>query len=106
MCEPAPGNTSYTLDDNKLPYLWCVLHFRRIDQVFTGTRWFDIKRWRIGKQCLDGYVLGARFINNNTENIRLDKYIFDENRDYLWSVPQTQMDINPNLMPNNPGYNR
>ena len=79
---------------------------RRCELALEGLRWFDIKRWRIGKQCLDGYVLGARFINNNTENIRLDKYIFDENRDYLWSVPQTQMDINPNLMPNNPGYSR
>lgn len=79
---------------------------RRCELALEGLRWFDIKRWRIGKQCLDGYVLGARFINNNTENIRLDKYVFDENRDYLWSVPQTQMDINPNLMPNNPGYSR
>lgn len=30
-----------------LPYLWCVLHFRRIEQVFTGMRWFDVKRFGI-----------------------------------------------------------
>ena len=77
---------------------------RRCELALEGLRWFDIKRWRIGKECLDGYVLGARFLNNYTENIRLDLYIFDDARDYLWSVPQTQMDINPHLKPNNPGY--
>lgn len=77
---------------------------RRCELALEGLRWFDIKRWRIGKECLDGYVLGARFLNNYTENIRLDLYIFDNARDYLWSVPQTQMDINPHLKPNNTGY--
>lgn len=77
---------------------------RRCELALEGLRWFDIKRWRIGKECLDGYVLGARFLNNYTENIRLDLYIFNDARDYLWSVPQTQMDINPHLKPNNPGY--
>lgn len=47
VCAPAEGNGSYTYSAEKLPYLWCVLHFRRIDQVFTGTRWFDIKRFGI-----------------------------------------------------------
>ena len=78
---------------------------RRCELALEGLRWYDIKRWRIGKQCLEGYVLGARFINHYTENIRLDRYVFNEDRDYLWSVPQSQMDINPNLKPNNPGYN-
>lgn len=29
------------------PYLDCVLHFRRIETVFDGLRWFDIKRYGI-----------------------------------------------------------
>ena len=77
---------------------------RRCELALEGLRWFDIKRWRAGKECLDGYVLGARFLNNYTENIRLDLYMFDEAKDYLWSVPQAQIDINPYLKPNNPGY--
>lgn len=36
--------SSYHLTDDMLPYLWCVLHFRRIETVMTGYRWFDIKR--------------------------------------------------------------
>lgn len=30
-----------------LPYLWCTLHFRRIETIFTGLRWFDIRRMGI-----------------------------------------------------------
>lgn len=37
--------TEYSED--KLPYLWCVLHFRRIENMHDGTRLFDIKRYGI-----------------------------------------------------------
>lgn len=37
----------YSVTEDKLPYLWCMLHFRRIETVLTGMRWFDIKRYGI-----------------------------------------------------------
>lgn len=76
---------------------------RRSELALEGLRWFDIKRWKAGSEYLNGYVYGARFADNNSF-IRLDNYKFQETKDYLWSVPQSQMDINPNLKPNNPGY--
>lgn len=76
---------------------------RRSELALEGLRWFDIKRWKAGTEYLNGYVYGARFAEGNNY-IRLDNYKFDESKDYLWSVPQSQMDINPNLKPNNPGY--
>lgn len=45
VCPPAQPEYKYT--DDKLPYLWCLLHFRRIETVLTGMRWFDIKRYGI-----------------------------------------------------------
>lgn len=77
---------------------------RRSELALEGLRWFDIKRWKAGKEYLNGYVHGARFANDNTAYIQLDNYSFNENRDYLWSIPQAQMDINSNLKPNNPGW--
>lgn len=77
---------------------------RRSELALEGLRYFDVIRWKAGSQYLNGYVYGARFINNNTEDIRLDNRRFDESRDYLWSVPRSQMDLNSNLQPNNPGY--
>jgi len=76
---------------------------RRSELALEGLRWFDIKRWKAGSEYLNGVVRGARFAPNNNY-IQLDNYKFIESRDYLWSVPQSQIDINANLKPNNPGY--
>lgn len=77
---------------------------RNSELALEGLRWFDIKRWKAGEEYLNGTVHGAKFAADNTKYIELDKYKFNPNRDYLWSVPQSQMDINPNLKPNNPGW--
>lgn len=74
---------------------------RRVELALEGLRWYDIKRWKAGKEYLDGKVLGANF---NGSNIEIDTYKFDETRDYLWAVPQDQINLNKNLAPNNPGY--
>lgn len=75
---------------------------RRSELALEGLRWFDIKRWKAGKIYLSGRVKGDNFDNGNT--IQLDERVFDEQRDYLWSVPQSQLDLNANLKPNNSGY--
>ena len=47
------------MTDNILPILQCVQHFRRIETVHTGLRWFDIKRFgleithKIGKNRVE-----------------------------------------------------
>lgn len=74
---------------------------RRVEFALEGLRWWDIKRWRAGKEYLNGKCLGANF---NGANIEIDNFKFDENRDYLWAVPQDQINLNKNLAPNNPGY--
>jgi hypothetical protein len=53
----------YKLSDDILPYIQCVLHFRRIETIFDGYRWFDIKRYgieithKIGKDKVDKLTL-------------------------------------------------
>ena len=81
-----------------------VRNERRSELALEGLRYYDIKRWKAGTKYLNGYVFGAKFASNNTENIRLDNRQFVESRDYLWAVPLSQIDLNPNLKPNNPGY--
>ncbi|WP_270090130.1 RagB/SusD family nutrient uptake outer membrane protein [Sphingobacterium sp. SYP-B4668] len=77
---------------------------RRSELALEGLRYFDIMRWKAGKTYLEGTVYGAKFANGNSDYIRLDNRRFDENRDYLWAVPSAQVDLNKNLLPNNPGY--
>ncbi|EKC73718.1 protein containing RagB/SusD domain protein, partial [human gut metagenome] len=45
-------------------------------------------------------VRGASFVDEN----KLDTRKFEEARDYLWAVPISEINLNPNLAPNNPGY--
>lgn len=54
--------TEYSVTEDKLPYLWCVLHFRRVETVLTGMRWFDIKRYGIEIN----HVIGT---NNRVERL-------------------------------------
>lgn len=37
----------FVISDEQLPYIQCVLHFRRLENIFTGLRWFDLKRYGI-----------------------------------------------------------
>ncbi len=77
---------------------------RRSELALEGLRYFDIVRWKEGTKYLSTVVHGAKFANNNTAYITLDTRRFNENKDYLWSVPRAQIQLNPNLKPNNPGY--
>lgn len=73
---------------------------RRVELALEGLRWFDIKRWKAGTEYLTGRVRGASFVDAN----KLDNRSFDESKDYFWAVPISEIDLNPNLAPNNPGY--
>jgi hypothetical protein len=76
---------------------------RRCETVMEGLRVFDIRRWRIAELVLNGRPHGDKFENSNTEYIVLEQRVFDPERDYLWPVPQSEKDINPNLG-QNPKY--
>lgn len=38
---------AWNIPANNLPYVWCVLHLRRLETMHDGMRWFDIKRYGI-----------------------------------------------------------
>ena len=52
-------SSEYSVSENILPILQCVQHFRRIETIHTGWRWFDIKRFgleithKIGKDRVE-----------------------------------------------------
>ena len=72
---------------------------RRSELAIEGLRWYDIMRWKAGSQYFTGKPEGASFAVDLGAT-----YKFDESRDYLFAVPQTQIDLNGNLLPQNPGY--
>lgn len=40
-------SSNFTITPEQEPFIHCVLHFRRIETIFDGLRWFDIKRYGI-----------------------------------------------------------
>jgi starch-binding outer membrane protein, SusD/RagB family len=40
-------SSRFVVSDEQVPIVQCILHFRRIETVFEGLRWFDIKRYGI-----------------------------------------------------------
>lgn len=78
---------------------------RRSELALEGLRIFDIRRWKIAERVLNGYPHGARFGETGVDNgyIRLDRRSFNPARDYLWAIPASQRDLNPNLTQNQ-GY--
>ena len=40
-------SSSFVVSSDQEPIVQCILHFRRIESVFEGLRWFDIKRYGI-----------------------------------------------------------
>jgi hypothetical protein len=85
---------------------------RRVELAMEGLRWYDIQRWRIGSEVMTGQVYGSRlgtvdpitgkltFTSGQIEN---EVRSFDETKNYLWPIPQSQIDINQNLE-QNPNY--
>ena len=77
---------------------------RRCELAMEGTRLFDIRRWKTIETVMNGNPHGAKFAANNTQYIQLGTRKFDPSRNYLFAVPQSEIDINKNLLPQNPGY--
>jgi hypothetical protein len=85
---------------------------RRVELAFEGLRYFDIKRWDLGPTVMSGPYQGSRLgtVNTTTGEVTwANGYIIVENRTfyparkYLLPIPQSEIDVNPN-MTQNAGY--
>lgn len=85
---------------------------RRVELAFEGLRYFDIKRWDIGSAVMNGPYYGSRLGSVNAQTgevtwangyILVENRTFHPERKYLLPIPQSELDVNPN-MTQNPGY--
>ncbi len=95
---------------------------RKVEFPFEGLRFFDLRRWKIAEDVMPGTLYGRpqrdyeeSFIPTFDENgiphydaygdelRQFDTRNFNPARDYLWPIPQKELDINSNLT-QNPGY--
>lgn len=87
-----------------------IRHERRVEFAFEGTRISDIRRWRIGPETMVdawGYKpTSAAKLPPVYEKYIVDRRSFNEKRDYLWPIPQNEINTNPyiNAADQNPFY--
>ncbi|MDR7130295.1 hypothetical protein J2X69_002643 [Algoriphagus sp. 4150] len=79
---------------------------RRVELAMEGLRVFDIRRWGIAEDVLNGWAHGAKFGPPSEDNgyLRVNLRSFDPSKHYLWPIPRDERNINPNLT-QNPGWN-
>lgn len=69
-----------------------VMEERRVELAFEFKRWYDIKRRKLGNEVF----LGANSMEPQPN--------FDPSKHYYLPLPQDELDRNPNLLPQNGGY--
>lgn len=100
-----------------------IRHERRIELVFENHRWFDLRRWGIAREVLNGSATGIRIDRDGVPPAREGgpTHVFDParltftpftngafdikypERYELLPIPLAEIDANPNLT-QNPGY--
>lgn len=101
------------LDRDKLRTI--VRNERLYELGFEGIHYWDILRWKIADEVVNGDFYGMK-LTDDPDNYTGKYTINDEGHlysctktwdfeahDYLWPIPQTELDINENLE-QNPGY--
>jgi hypothetical protein len=72
-----------------------IRHERRVEFAMEGLRYFDLRRWGIATQKLNGFVQNPLYPNIKTKY--QDNY-------QSWPIPQTEIDLNAPELVQNPGY--
>ena len=96
---------------NKEQLQQILRHERRVEFFMEGTRYSDMRRWKEESAIhnTSGYVLNklsdpldkSKWIFERT---KVDTRSFNPTKGWLWPIPQTEMQNNENLKPQNPGY--
>ena len=69
---------------------------RRIELAMEGLYYMDIKRWKTAEVVNNGPIY-------NYQGIKIETRSFNKNRDYLWAIPDAEIQENKNLT-QNPGW--
>ncbi len=88
-----------------------VRHERRVEFYNEGTRYADMLRWKDESLVHDVYGYDKSLLSDPSSSdtwtfslIKIATRTFDSDKGWLWPIPQSDIDINENLLPNNPGY--
>jgi hypothetical protein len=88
-------------------YLQKIIEERRLELFVEGSRWYDLRRlWNSGEAGRQA-VLNLRTLQPSEtarQGASQSMDIADDGHNLLWPVPQTAIDNDPALLPQNAGY--
>lgn len=80
---------------------------RRVELAFENSRLYDIRRWRIAEEVMNTDAMGydpEQFEGNKYVPYAVETGRRFLSRNYLWPIPQSEMDANIAIIVNNEGY--
>jgi starch-binding outer membrane protein, SusD/RagB family len=87
-----PPLTAGLSQDSMRARIW---HERRVELALEGLRYYDLRRWGIATQKLNGFIQ-----NPITPTVTT---MYKDNYEY-WPIPQTEIDLNAPVLVQNDGY--
>ncbi|RTE53575.1 RagB/SusD family nutrient uptake outer membrane protein [Arenibacter aquaticus] len=72
---------------------------RRVELAFEGQRYFDLRRWQIAEQQMEGTLEGAYDPDNESPIVVETRVYSSPKNDYL-PIPQAEIDANENMKQN------
>lgn len=82
-----------------------VRHERMVELAFEGLRFFDVRRWGIADEVLNGPIYGLTYETKEGELETWQFLVFQRHftdTDYLWPLPKKEVELTG--MRQNPGY--
>lgn len=90
--------------DTKENLLKVVRNERKVELAFEGLRYFDIRRTGEAESVIPGIVYGMTYKDNSgaMKIVSLPAFekVFNADRDYLWPIPQREIELNTKLSQN------
>jgi hypothetical protein len=86
---PADGGSNRTFMER-------IQHERLVELAFEGQRFFDVRRWGMAEDVLNGPVFGLRYEGQegNMQQVRFAPYQRSfESHHYLWPIPQKETEL-------------
>lgn len=79
---------------------------RMIEMSFEGSRFWDLRRWKLAKKYMNKPIKGWNVLENSVDDYYNVKVLFTptfSEKDYLWPIPEDEIIRNPSLI-QNPGW--
>lgn len=74
---------------------------RRLEFTFEGIHLFDTRSWKTTEADVKKPVYGKKV---NGKHVLVEQRNFNPDRDYLWAIPLTEIDLSKGTLIQNPGY--